>query len=164
MLIPFEKMPKHARIWVYQTDIQLTEYVEQEIEGVLNEQIGNWAAHGAPLAGAFQILYNRFIIIAVDETINGTSGCSIDASTNWLKEIGARLGINFFDRSIAYLFDNEIDTVDFLKIKTSIEAGKILAETFVFNNMVNTIEEFNQNWKAAAETTWLKKYFTKIVA
>jgi hypothetical protein len=74
----------------------------------LNEQISSWAAHGAPLAGAFEIFYNRFVIVAVDETYNGTSGCSIDASTGWLKKLGMELDINFFDRSIAYMSENEL--------------------------------------------------------
>lgn len=162
MKIPFENMPAYAKIWVYQTDKNLTRHESETIEASLNEQVNVWAAHGAPLMGAFKILHNRFVIIAVDETYNGTSGCSIDASTNWLKMLGQNLNINFFDRSIAYLSTDDLKTVDFLKVKNEIAQGNINSETIIFNNLVNTISDFQQNWKIKAEDSWLKKHFVTL--
>lgn len=162
MKIPFENMPAYAKIWVYQTDKNLTRHESETIEASLNEQVNEWAAHGAPLMGAFKILHNRFVIIAVDETYNGTSGCSIDASTNWLKMLGQNLNINFFDRSIAYLSTDDLKTVDFLKVKNEIAQGNINSETIIFNNLVNTISDFQQNWKIKAEDSWLKKHFVTL--
>lgn len=162
MKIPFENMPAYAKIWVYQTDKNLTRHESETIEASLNEQVNEWAAHGAPLMGAFKILHNRFVIIAVDETYNGTSGCSIDASTNWLKMLGQNLNINFFDRSIAYLSTDDLKTVDFLKVKNEIALGNINSETIIFNNLVNTISDFQQNWKIKAEDSWLKKHFVTL--
>jgi hypothetical protein len=160
MLFPFENMPNYSRIWVYQTDKNLSDKEADLIQVALNEQISHWAAHGAPLAGAAKIFYNRFIIIAADENQNATSGCSIDASTNWLKSIGAEMSINFFDRSIAYLSENQILSIDFLGVKKLIIDGKISTETIIFNNLVANIGEFKQNWKQKAANSWLKKYFT----
>lgn len=162
MKIPFENMPAYAKIWVYQTDKNLTRHESETIEASLNEQVNEWAAHGAPLMGAFKILHNRFVIIAVDETYNGTSGCSIDASTNWLKMLGQNLNINFFDRSIAYLSTDDLKTVDFLKVKNEIAQGNINSETIIFNNLVNTISDYQQNWKIKAEDSWLKKHFVTL--
>lgn len=164
MQIPFENMPNTARIWVYQTDRVLSETEFETVQIALNEQINNWAAHGAPLAGAFKILYNRFVVIAVNEAYNGTSGCSIDASTGWLKELGQQLNINFFDRSIAYLSENEIKSVDFLVVKKAVLEGEILPTTIIFNNLVNTLADFLQSWKIQAKDSWLKKYFISVPA
>jgi hypothetical protein len=159
MQIPFENMPPNARLWVYQADKNLNEKEVNLLQESLNEQIEHWAAHGAPLLGAFKVLHQRFIIIAVDESYNGTSGCSIDASTNWLKALGQQLNINFFDRNIAYIADNEINTVDFLNVKRLVLDGLLQPNTLIFNNLVNTIHDFNQNWKIEASESWLKKYF-----
>lgn len=162
MLFPFENMPNHSRVWVYQTDRKLSDKESEIIQTTLNEQISQWAAHGAPLAGACKIMYNRFIIIAADEQQNATSGCSIDASTNWLKSIGAELNINFFDRSIAYLSDNEVHAIAIAQIKEAITNGLINADTIIFNNLVNTLIDFKNHWKVPALESWLKKYFTNI--
>ena len=110
MLIPFHKMPYYARVWVYQTNKNLSDSEVQIIQQVLENQINNWAAHGASLAGSVQVLYNRFVIVAVDEMQNQASGCSIDASTRWLKDLGAEMNLDFFDRSVAFLQNNELKT------------------------------------------------------
>jgi hypothetical protein len=123
-----------------------------------------WAAHGAALLSSFKIFHNRFVVVALDENLNAASGCSIDASTRWFKELGIEIGIDFFDRSIAYLADNEIHSIDLLGIKKAVADESIHSETLIFNNLTNSLSDFNQNWKVKASESWLKKYFTTILA
>jgi hypothetical protein len=160
----FEKMPPSSRIWIYQANRNISESELQTISSVLTTKMEVWAAHGASLLSAFKIFHNRFIVIALDENQNAASGCSIDASTHWFKELGQQLNINFFDRSIAYLIDNEIHTVDLLGIKKAVSEELINADTIIFNNLVNTLIDFEQNWKMQASKSWLKKYFVPVSA
>jgi hypothetical protein len=162
MLIPFENMPKTSRIWIYQANRNFSETEIQKISSVLLIKMEAWAAHGASLLSAFNIFHNRFVVVALDENQNAASGCSIDASTHWFKELGADLNINFFDRSIAYMFDNEIHTVDLLGVKKAVSDEMISAETITFNNLINTLGDFEQNWKVPASKSWLKKYFVPV--
>lgn len=159
MLIPFNKMPDHARVWVYQADRNLSEAEMQYIQQSLDAQINNWAAHGAALVGSATILHNRFVIVSVDENHNQVSGCSIDASTNWLKNLGAEMNLNFFDRSVAYIQDDEIKTVEMLKIKALVTEGILTPDTLIFNNLVPNIGEFNKAWNVSAGDSWMKRYF-----
>ena len=162
MFIPFEKLPDYARVWVYQADKALNNAEQNHIQQVLEEQINQWAAHGVPLVGSVQVLLNRFIIVAVDEVQNQASGCSIDASTRWLKELGAAMNLNFFDRSVAYVDGDEIKTVEMLKIKSLVAEGIIQADTIIFNNLVPNIGEFKTNWQVAASASWMKRYFQQV--
>ena len=57
MLIPFNKMPDHARVWVYQADRNLSDAEVQYIQQTLDFQLNNWAAHGAALVGAATVLH-----------------------------------------------------------------------------------------------------------
>ena len=159
MLVPFENMPDNARVWVYQSSKKLSAAEIEFLQKSLNEQVGIWAAHGAPLTGSYKIDKNRFVIIAVDEKINSVSGCSIDASTGWLKSLGSELGINFFDRSLAYLNNDEVCIAALPMIKTLVNEGSITENTVVFNNLVNTISDLKQNWQVEASKSWTKRYF-----
>ena len=159
MLIPFNKMPDYARIWVYQADRNLSDTEVQYIQQTLDFQINSWAAHGAALVGAATVLHKRFVIVSVDENHNQVSGCSIDASTNWLKNLGAEMSLNFFDRSVAYLHDEEIKTVEMLKIKALVAEGIFTPNTMIFNNLVTNISEFNKSWNVSAGDSWMKRYF-----
>jgi hypothetical protein len=159
MLIPFNNMPDYARVWVYQANKNLTESEVGYIQQVLENQINNWAAHGASLAGSAQIFHNRFVVVAVDEMQNQASGCSIDASTRWLKELGADMNLDFFDRSVAFIHNNEIKTVEMLKIKGLVAEDILTPETLIFNNLVPNIHEFKNAWNVKASDSWMKRYF-----
>ena len=159
MLIPFNKMPDHARVWVYQADRNLSDAEMQYIQQSLDVQINNWAAHGEALVGSATILHNRFVIVSVDENHNQVSGCSIDASTNWLKNLGSEMSLNFFDRSVAYVQGDEMKTVEMLKIKELVAEGILTPDTLIFNNLVPNIGEFNKDWNVLAGDSWMKRYF-----
>jgi hypothetical protein len=162
MLIPFHKMPDYARVWVYQADKNLSDSEVQIIQQVLENQINNWAAHGASLAGSVQVLHNRFVIVAVDEMQNQASGCSIDASTRWLKDLGAEMNLDFFDRSVAFLQNDELQTVEIGKIKSLVTEDILTSETLIFNNLVPNIQEFKNNWHVKASDSWMKRYFQTV--
>ncbi len=162
MLIPFNKMPDYARVWVYQANQNLTDSEVQIIQQVLENQINNWAAHGASLAGSVQVLHNRFVIVAVDEMQNQASGCSIDASTRWLKDLGNDLNLDFFDRSVAFLQNNDLKTVEIGKIKTLVTEDILTPDTLIFNNLVPNIQAFKSNWNIKASDSWMKKYFQTV--
>jgi hypothetical protein len=164
MLIPFDEMPDYARIWVYQANKNLSETEVDFIQQHLENQVNQWAAHGAALVGAIQVLHNRFVVVAVDEMQNQASGCSIDASTRWLKDLGADMNIDFFDRSVAFVHDNEIKTVEMLKIKTLVAEGILTPETLIFNNLVSNMGEFKNAWQVSAINSWVKRYFQTVTA
>jgi hypothetical protein len=164
MLIPFDKMPDYARIWVYQANKNLSETEVNFIQQHLENQVNQWAAHGAALVGAIQVLHNHFVVVAVDEMQNHASGCSIDASTRWLKDLGADMNIDFFDRSVAFVHDNEIKTVEMLKIKTLVAEGILTPETLIFNNLVPNIGEFKNAWQVSVINSWVKRYFQTVTA
>jgi hypothetical protein len=159
MLIPFNNMPDHARIWVYQANKNLSETEVNFIQQNLENQVNQWAAHGADLMGAVQVLHNRFVIVAVDENHNHASGCSIDASTRWLKDLGADMNIDFFNRSIAFVNNGEIQTVEMLKIKALVSEGILTPDTLIFNNLVPNIGDFKNAWQVSASNSWMKRYF-----
>ena len=162
MLISFHKMPDYARVWVYQSNKNLTDSEVQVIQQVLENQINNWAAHGASLVGSIQVLHSRFVIVTVDEMQNQASGCSIDASTRWLKDLGAEMNLDFFDRSVAFLENNELQTAEIGKIKSLVSQEILTPDTLIFNNLVPNIQAFKNNWTVKASDSWMKRYFQSV--
>lgn len=159
MLLDFDQQPDPARVWVYQTNRPLTDAEAAFIQETLETQTAQWAAHGAPLTGSVQTLHNRFVIVAVDEAQNAPSGCSIDASTRWLRDLGAQLNVDFFDRSVAYFADEAVQTLPVAEAKRAVAEGRLTPETPVFNNLVPTLGDFRRAWQMPAGESWLRKYF-----
>ena len=80
MFTAYKNLPNNSRVWIYQSD---REFNNKEVELIKEESedfINQWTRHGDDLKGSFTIKYNHFLVLAVDESYNNISGCSIDLS------------------------------------------------------------------------------------
>jgi hypothetical protein len=164
MYIPFENMPDSARVWVYQASRNLSDSEVQAVQAQLEEQVNLWAAHGSPLSGSVLVAYNRMVVVAVDEAQNAASGCSIDASTRWLKELSAEMSLDFFNRAITFWQNDTLKEAEMLQLKSMVATGEITPETLIFNNLVATISELKSNWQIPAASSWMKRYFVQVAS
>lgn len=164
MYIPFEQIPPSARIWIYQASRTITDTEVGEIENTLKPAVSQWVAHGASLLASVKVLHNRFVVIALDENQSEASGCSIDVSTRWFKELGSRYAIDFFDRSQAYIDEEGIKTFSIFQPKKAIESGLISADTIIFvnNNNIHTLADLATLWKVKAAESYLKRFFNNV--
>src|SRR5690625_7694503 len=78
----------------------------------LEHFMGEWNAHGDSLTAAYAIPYNRFIVIANDETKVPVSGCSIDTLSHLIKEIEDKFQLGLLNRMlVSYAIGEEIITL-----------------------------------------------------
>jgi len=160
MYIAFTELPKTARVWIYQSDRTITSEESEAMALHLVSFCNVWEAHGSSLKSSFQILHNRFVIIAVDEGHNAATGCSIDSSVNQIKLFENQFRMNFMDRTqVAFIKDDEVFIETLSTIKTKVKEGQISSETKTFNNLVETVADFDSNWVVSVGETWLKRYF-----
>jgi hypothetical protein len=87
MYVPFESLPEESRIWIYQSNRKFSDDEMTEIETALQAFLQNWAAHGTSLESSYQLKYNRFIILAVNQEVQNATGCSIDASVEFIQSL-----------------------------------------------------------------------------
>lgn len=162
MYIPFEQMPGHARVWVYQSvkplgaaPAALTESLEQFAR--------NWESHGVPLRASYRVLHDHFIVLAVDETTKDASGCSIDKSVHFMQGLEGQFGLNLFDRSQqAFLVDERVQFVEVKNLKAQVQAGAIGPETPTFNPLMATVGQLQTEWLVPAAKSWLARYFRHV--
>jgi len=160
MYVAFEKMPPHARIWIYQADRKINPLEAQKIEELGKTFIHQWTAHGQGLRGSAKLFHHQFLILTIDEHHQQASGCSIDGSVHFVQHLENTFGLNFLDRTkIAFLINNEIYLESLSKIKSQSTSHKISQETIMFNNLVKSKEEFEKNWQIPLKKSWINKYF-----
>ena len=98
MLVEFDKISDNSRIWIYASETELTNNQYDYILEKLSNHLRNWEAHKVPLIAGVTILENHFIIVALDDSKNGASGCSIDTLQNKIQEIEKELSISLLNR------------------------------------------------------------------
>ncbi|MNK12882.1 hypothetical protein D3C87_309600 [compost metagenome] len=142
-MIPFEQLPDNARLWSYQSDRKLTPTEKAWLEEVLPPFLQEWAAHGAKLNAYGAVLGDHHLVLVVHEDQANASGCSIDSSVRFIKQIEQELGISFFNRlKMLTLSGDQHAYVNYSDLENLPE------ETLVYNNMVSTVGEFRDSWKS----------------
>ena len=159
MWIPFDELPTHARVWIYQANRPLSAAEKQTTQDYLETRIRFWDSHGNPVIGSSRLLHNRFVVIAADQARQAPSGCSIDQSVGWLRELGNALDVDFFDRSVTFLREGQVESVPLNTLKKHVEIGTIDPQTVVFNNAIGSKAQLDTAWQTAAKNSWLVRYF-----
>ena len=156
---------ENSRIWIYQSSRELNATELARAEYILNNFTTDWTAHNNQLKAMGEVRYNRFIILVVDESQAGASGCSIDKSVALMKSIEQELNINLFDRfNTAYrTSDGNIATATRAELESLIKQGAINADTIVFNNLVNNLGDLAAKWEVPYKNSWHKQVFGDLV-
>lgn len=153
-------MPEESRIWIYQSSRKFSDEEMADIEKDLIEFLNNWNAHGTSLESSFLIKYNRFIILAVNQEVQAASGCSIDASVAFIQNLEQKYSVDLLDKmNVAFKQGEFITYKTLLEFKKLAKDKSVSENTIVFNNLVNTIEEWNENWEIPAIESWHSRFF-----
>lgn len=151
----FTTLPATARVWIYQADRAFTTIESARITGDINAFVSQWLAHKAKVIGDGALLYDRFVILAADEDKLAVSGCSIDSTVRFIKELGSKYNVNFFNRFYTcYLQDGQVKGADFDTFKKLLADGAVNDETIVFNNLVATVGAMQAQWQIPLAKSW----------
>ncbi len=149
-----------SSIWIYQSNRSFNDKEIEELQQILHEFTQSWTAHNNQLKAGFEIRYNQFIVLIVDETQAGASGCSIDKSVHLMKEIENKYNVVLFDRmQIAYKDNGQIKILASEAFRENVETGKLNAETIVFNNLVKDYQSYKNNWETTMKNSWHAKVY-----
>lgn len=157
MLVPFNSLPGNSRIWIFQSSRLITKSEKESFESSVSSFLESWTAHDATLKAGFEIFYDLFVVIGVDESFNNASGCSIDKQINFIKMLGEKTGIDFFNRlRIAWMQDDQLHQQQLSEFTASISRGEVTGDVIVFNNLVRTANEFKTSWKQPLQESWIQ--------
>lgn len=160
MFVPFDTLPQESKIWIYQSNRKFSDEEIQEIESELKIFLDNWTSHGQSLESSFITKYNRFIIIAVNQEVQAATGCSIDASVQFIQNLEQKYNVDLLDKmNVTFKNGEHIAHKSLIDFKRMAKEKAVTANTIVFNNLVNTIEEFNENWEVPAGESWHSRFF-----
>ena len=160
MYVPFENLPEDSKIWIYQSNRKFSDVEFSEIEIALQSFLQSWSAHGTPLESAYQLKYNRFIILAVNPDIQIATGCSIDSSVVFIQSLEKKYNVDLLDKmNVTFKLGDHIAHKPLIDFKKMVKDKAVTENTVVFNNLVNNIEEFNESWEVPAMDSWHSRFF-----
>lgn len=155
---------ENSRVWIYQSDRELSPTEAEQIQEQLNVFTFNWTAHNNQLKARAEIRYNRFLILIVDESQAGASGCSIYKSVHFMHHLEKEFNINLFDRfNLAYREGEHILSAPRHIFEGLIKQNSINKQTIVFNNLVQNLAELQTQWEVPFKDSWHIRLFGDLV-
>lgn len=138
----FESLDNNARIWVYQADRAIRPEEVETIQQAINNFASEWNAHGRELTAAGTIIDDHFIVLGVKDGFDDVSGCSIDSSIRFVKEVGQKMDIDFLNR-LRILTQDENGNLEY------VSHGKLKEATdrMMYNTLISSKAELADNFK-----------------
>ena len=159
MLVSFDKLPLNSRVWVYSSN---RKFIQKEIISIrkdLENFLSNWTSHNQNLETGFELRYDRFIIIAVNQEINNASGCSIDNCVRFIKKLENKYEVDLLDKmNVIYKQDKHLYHKKLNEFISMYKNNSVSLNTVVFNNLVNTISEYKFKWEIPVKESWHNRF------
>jgi hypothetical protein len=132
----FSDFHESSKVWIYTSPRPFTPLEIDFIRQELSSFCSNWAAHGSQLKAGGDVLDGRFIVLVADESQTTASGCSIDTSVRFMKQLSQELGLDLFNRM--YFYSMEGDRIHFSELSDS--------SILVFNSLATSLRELRMKW------------------
>ena len=159
MLVDFNTLPETSRVWIYQANRSFAENEIEEIKSKLDVFIENWTAHGSDLQSGYEIKYKRFIVIALNQSLNAATGCSIDASVHFIQQLEKEYNVDLMDKmNVSYKQGEFIAYKPLNEFKQMAKQRAVSKNTIVFNNLVANKAEYLDNWEVPASESWHSRF------
>jgi len=158
-LVAFDTLPDEARLWCFAADRAPEPAETARLLDAMKEFLEAWTAHGADLAVGLDWRHHRFLLVAVDESAAGASGCSIDALVRRLGELEEELDLRLRDAAPVWYREpggeGRIRCVPRPEFRALAGEGLVDARTTVFDLTVASVGELREgHWEVPAGRAW----------
>jgi hypothetical protein len=129
------------------------------IKSKLGVFLTKWTSHNNHLEAGFEIPYNRFIVIGINQNINSASGCSIDSCVRFIKSLEIEFEISLLDKlNVTYRQGEYIEYKPLKDFKNMVKNRSVSKKTIVFNNLVETKQSYISDWEVSLSESWHRRF------
>jgi len=150
--------PSSSRVWIYQSARVMDDAEAARLEEEARQFAKQWAAHGKALDATARLVFNRFLVLIVNDRVENPSGCSIDSSVHFVQEMEQKYNTNFFDRLNMMLhYEGNFTVMPLSRLRKSIEDRSMPGDALLFDNTVTTLGDLRSRWLVPAYDSWVVK-------
>lgn len=151
-------MPDACRVWVFATQRWLTAEESASLRSEMTAFVSGWQAHGKDLLAGFDLLFDCILVVAVDETKEPPSGCSIDKVFHLLKMQNEKWQLDFFQRTLIWAWvGNELCIYDYPSLLKALKEGEVEMKTPVLNTLPATLGDLRNKQFISLSDSWVAK-------
>jgi hypothetical protein len=162
MIVDFNELPNWSKLWVFPSSRKFYPQEIPQLEERLKSFLNDWNSEGELLNCSFELRYNRFIIIAVDNSNISLSLKTYDDLTAFIQGIEKEFDVVLFDKiNVCYKQGEFVQYKDIIEFKKMMKNKGVSSKTIVFDNMITSKEEYLNNWEINIMDSWLGRFLQK---
>ena len=158
-VVSFETLPDSARVWVFGSDRVLSEEGTKGLLAGVDAHLADWKAHGAALTVGREWRDGRFLVVAVDQSTAGASGCSIDGLFRVLQSLEPEAGANLVGGGRVFYrgAQGEVQSATRDEVANLASTGTITKDTVVFDTTLTDLGTFRSCFERRAKESWVNE-------
>ena len=158
MFTAFENLTPQSKIWVYPSS---RKFYPQEIEGLqekLQQFIINWKEEDKEFLASFTLLYNRFIVFAVEENAV-ISNADVDKQVGFILQLQQEYEVELLDKmNVCFKQGEHVQYKELKEFKKLLKSKSVSEKTVVFDNLIQTKEELENYWEVPITESWYNRF------
>lgn len=156
MLIDFTKFPETAKLWIFPSNRKFYNTEILTLTKKIETFLSCWPTNNSAIETSYLLKYERFIIIGVHETTSKLTSQMHDELSQFIQELEKEFEIILFDRiNICFKQGEFVQYKEIKDFKKLIKNNGVSEKTIVFNNVISTKMEFEENWEIPLSESWL---------
>ncbi|HTL52348.1 MAG TPA: hypothetical protein VL860_07240 [Planctomycetota bacterium] len=156
-----EQIPDSGRLWVFHSASPFSPAQQQSLTAGLAGIVEQWQSHGAEVRAGFELRYDRFVLVAADESAAPLAGCSMDSLRDSVTQLGCTLGLELLDGPpVIWREGSAIRSGTRPEFKERIQTGAVTADTLVFDMTLERVGDLRAGrWERPFRESWHAKAF-----
>jgi len=157
MLVDFDTLPETSKVIIYPSSRKL---YKDELP-VFHEKISDFLNDIKHLKVCFKIEYDRFILFFISDD-TPLSLEKNDELVAFVQSLEMEFKIVLLDKvNVCFKQGEYVQMKEIADFKKLIKNKSVSKKTVVFDNMINTKEEYENYWETPAEESWVSHFFKK---
>ncbi|MCF6350246.1 MAG: ABC transporter ATPase [Flavobacteriaceae bacterium] len=163
MLINYSDLSEEAKVFLYPSSRKFYDNEIEELELQIKEFIANWSDLSlgeTTFSASYKIEYNRFILFFISENTIITTAL-LNKLALFILKLEKEYAITLLDKiNVCFKQGRFVQYQEMKRFRKLIKNRSISKKTIVFNNLIKTKYEFENEWEVNVTDSWLSHLFT----
>ena len=135
----------------------MTEQATAALLHGVDAHLADWKAHGAPLTVSRDWRDDRFLVVAVDQSTAGATGCSIDGLFRVLQNLQGTIGASLVGGGRVFYRDGTgaVQSVPRSELGALASTGAITRNSVVFDTSLVDLGAYRAEFERPARESWV---------
>lgn len=158
MLVSYESLSDQSKVWVYPSSRKFYKDELDVVEEKIRNFITDWKADDEDFKASFRFLYDRFVVIIVDEN-SKLSNQDLDQVVGFILELQQEYEIALLDRmNVCFKQGEFVQYKEVKEFKKLLKNKSVSNKTIVFDNLIQSKEELENFWEVPILESWYSRF------